>query len=82
MSYKGLQIWQLARELTIGIHKMTLNDLPKFELYETGSLTNEELYKHLHTDLDHLGGKLNRFIRSVESQHNSLINEDPSTYNQ
>ena len=43
MSYKDLQIWQLARELTIGIHKMTLNDLPKFELYETGSLTNEEL---------------------------------------
>lgn len=37
MSYKKLEIWQLARELTIEIHKMTLTDLPKFEMYETGS---------------------------------------------
>lgn len=37
MSYKKLEIWQLARELTIEIHKMTLSDLPKFEMYETGS---------------------------------------------
>lgn len=36
MSYKKLQIWQLARELSIEIHKMSL-ELPRFELYETGS---------------------------------------------
>lgn len=36
MSYKKLQIWKLSREVTIEIHKMTM-DLPKFELYETGS---------------------------------------------
>lgn len=36
MSYKKLQIWQLARELVIDIHKMTLNELPKFEMYEEG----------------------------------------------
>ncbi len=36
MSYKKLQVWQLARELSIEIHKMSL-DLPRFELYETGS---------------------------------------------
>jgi hypothetical protein len=29
MSYKNLEIWQLARELVIEIHKMTLT-LPKF----------------------------------------------------
>lgn len=36
MSYKQLKIWKLSRELSIDIHKMTL-DLPRFELYETGS---------------------------------------------
>ena len=37
MSYRKLEIWSLARELTIGIHKMTLSELPKFEMYEEGS---------------------------------------------
>ena len=36
MSYKKLEIWQLAREVVISIHFMSLG-LPKFELYETGS---------------------------------------------
>lgn len=36
MSYKKLKIWQLAKELSIEIHEMTMQ-LPKFELYETGS---------------------------------------------
>jgi len=37
MSYKNLEIWQLARELVIDIHNMTLANLPKFELFEQGS---------------------------------------------
>ena len=37
MSYKNLEIWRLSREVTIDIHKMTLNQLPKFEMYEEGS---------------------------------------------
>jgi len=36
MSYKKLEIWQLARQLTIDIHKLTLNNLPKFEMFEEG----------------------------------------------
>ena len=36
MSYKNLEIWQLARGLVIDIHKMTLEKLPKFEMYEEG----------------------------------------------
>lgn len=36
MSYKNLQIWQLARETVIEIHEMSLQ-LPKFEMYEEGS---------------------------------------------
>lgn len=36
MSYRKLEIWQMARELVIEIHNITTN-LPKFELYEEGS---------------------------------------------
>lgn len=35
--YKKLDVWNLAREVVIEIHAMTLRDLPKFEMYETGS---------------------------------------------
>ena len=133
MSYKELQIWQIARELVVEIHRMSFSDLPKFEAYEeasqirrsmksvrsnivegygrrrykmdfirfltfahascdetidhleilkeTGSLKDEALYERLHVRLNQLGGKLNRFITSVEAQHNSNLNEDPSIYN-
>jgi len=37
MSYKKLQIWQLAKTATIEIHKMTISYLPKFEMYEEGA---------------------------------------------
>jgi len=37
MSYKNLEIWKLSRGVTIDIHKMTLNKMPKFEMYEEGS---------------------------------------------
>lgn len=37
MSYKNLDVWVLCRDLVIDIHKMSLEELPKFELYETGS---------------------------------------------
>jgi len=121
MSYKNLEIWQLARELVIDIHAMTLNKLPKFEmfeegaqirkssksvkstivegygrrrykqefvrfltyaigsndetidhletLFETGSLTDGDLYKALNERLDKLGRKLNLFIKSVSKSH-------------
>ena len=121
MSYKKLEIWQLARELVIDIHAMTLNKLPKFEmfeegaqirkssksvkstivegygrrrykndfirfltyamgsndetvdhletLFETGSLTDKDLYKDLIERLDKLGKKLNLFTKSVSKSH-------------
>lgn len=37
MSYRNLEIWQLAKRLTREIHEMTLTILPKFEMYEEGS---------------------------------------------
>jgi len=37
MSYRTLDIWQLARIAVVDIHVMTLKKLPKFEMYEEGS---------------------------------------------
>lgn len=37
MSYRDLDIWKLAREAAIDIHRMTLTKLPKFEQFETAS---------------------------------------------
>jgi len=121
MSYKKLEIWQLASKLVIDIHKMTLCKLPKFEMFEEGgqiqksiksvkstivegygrrrykqefirfliyaiasndettdhletlfeteSLTDQELYHDLSERLDKLGKKLNLFIKSVNKGH-------------
>ncbi len=123
MSYKNLEIWQLAQELVIDIHKMTFAKLPKhkvFEeggqirrsiksvkstilegygrrrykqecirfliyaiasndetmdhletLYETESLTDNELYETIHDKLEVLGRKLNLFVQSVGKGHMS-----------
>jgi len=37
MSYKKLEVWQLARELSVEINRMKLTELPKFEMFEEGS---------------------------------------------
>lgn len=118
MSYKNLEIWQEARTLVIDIHKMTLEKLPRFELYEeggqirkssksvkstivegygrrkyqqdyirfltyaiasndetidhlenlfeTGSLKDNQLYESLHNRAEILGKKLNNFILKIE----------------
>ncbi len=121
MSYRSLEIWQLARQVLIDGHWMTLRELPQFEMYEeasqirrsaksrrsnivegygrrrykqefirflvfahascdetidhletifeTGSLTNETVYRDVAAQLDLLGRKLNLFIESVERDH-------------
>ncbi|MGE5215043.1 MAG: four helix bundle protein [Nitrospirota bacterium] len=121
MSYRDLDIWKLARQIAVAVHRATLQDLPKFEmfeegsqirrsaksisanivegfgrrrykqefirflvfahascdetiehletLFETGSLTNESVYRDLSTQLDLLGRKLNVFIESVGRSH-------------
>jgi hypothetical protein len=35
-SYEDLEVYQLAKKLAIEVHKMTLDELPKFEMYEEG----------------------------------------------
>ena len=47
MSYRTLEIWQMARTLVISIHEMTLTKLPKFAMFEEGS-------KHRATSIQNL----------------------------
>ena len=37
MSYHDLEIWKSAHALGVIVHKMTLEKMPKFEMYEEGS---------------------------------------------
>ena len=37
MSFENLEIWQIARELSVAVHHMTLRELPRFEMMEEGS---------------------------------------------
>jgi len=82
MSYRDLEIWKLARQAAIAVHRMTLQELPKFEMYEEGSQIRrfdhlERLfetaslknYRDLQAQLDLLGRKLNVFIEGVEREH-------------
>ncbi|MFN5805474.1 MAG: four helix bundle protein [Opitutia bacterium] len=35
--YQRLEVWRLARELSVKVHRMTLEELPRFEMHEVGS---------------------------------------------
>ena len=37
MNYRDLEIWKLAREAAVSVHRMTPCELPKFEVYEEAS---------------------------------------------
>ena len=37
MGYHDLEIWKIANDLVNDIHEMTIKDLPKFEMFESGS---------------------------------------------
>ena len=65
MSYKKLEVWQRARALVIDIHKMTIEKLPKFEMYEEGSQIRRSI-KSVKTNLVEGYGRRyykNEFIR-------------------
>jgi len=65
MSYKKLQIWQLARELVIDIHRMTLTKLPKFEMFEEGSQIRRSIKSVKSTIVEGYGRRIYKqeFIR-------------------
>ena len=35
--YQRLEVWRLALDLSVEVHRMTLEELPRFEMHEVGS---------------------------------------------
>lgn len=66
MSYRRLEIWQLARDLTIEVHKMTIH-LPKFELYEEASQIRRSMKSVRSTIVEGYGRRryTNDYIRFI-----------------
>jgi 23S rRNA-intervening sequence protein len=69
MSYRDLEIWDLARQIAVAVHRMTLQDLPKFEAYEEGSQIRRSAKSIRANIVEGYGRKLNVFIDSVEHSH-------------
>jgi four helix bundle protein len=67
MSYKNLEIYQLARELSIEVHKMTLEELPKFEMYEEGGQIRKSSKSTRHNIVEGYGRKkyMNEYIHFI-----------------
>ena len=79
MSYKNLEIWVLAKELAVRIHNLTLTDLPKFEMYETGSQIRRSSKSALSNIVEGYGRRYykNDFIRFLYfalASNNETIN--------
>ena len=74
MSYKKLKIWSLAREISIDIHRMSLN-LPRFELYETGSQIRRSSKSIRSNIVEGYGRRKykNDYIRFLTYSHSSVL---------
>ena len=66
MRYKKLEIWQLADELVVSIHEMTLTKLPKFEMFEEGAQIRKSIKNVKATIVEGYGRKRYKakFIKS------------------
>lgn len=75
MSYKNFEIWQISRELVIEIHKMTIEKLPKYEMYEEGSQIRRSMKSVKSNIVEGYGRRayINDYIRFL---HFSLASND------
>ena len=72
MSYRDLEIWQEARLLAADIHRMTLQ-LPKYEMYETGSQIRRSAHSVRSNIVEGYGRRRYKqeFIRFLVYSHSS-----------
>src|SRR6266542_6504606 len=77
MSYRDLEIWQLARQMAIGVHRMTLQNLPKFEMYEEASQIRRSAKSISANIVEGYGRRRYKqeFIREVLFETGSLTNK-------
>ena len=73
MSYKKLKIWQMARVLSIDIHRMTMTVLPKHEIFEEGSQIRRSVKSVRSNIVEGYGRRRYKreFVRFLEIAHAS-----------
>src|SRR6266700_7527129 len=81
MSHRDLEIWKLAREIAIAVHRMTLRDLPKFEMFEEGSQIRRSAKSISANIVEGYGRRRckQEFIRFLVFETGSLVYRDLST---
>ena len=77
MSYRDLEIWKLARQMAIAVHRMTLQNLPKFEMYEEASQIRRSAKSISANIVEGYGRRRYKqeFIREVLFETGSLTNK-------
>lgn len=65
MNYKDLEVWQIACEMVIAIHALTLNKLPSFEKFEEGAQIRRSIKTVKSTIVEGYGRRMykNDFIK-------------------
>lgn len=73
--YKKLKVWQMARDLAIDIHGMTLSKLPKFELYEEGSQIRRSIKSVRSNIVEGFGRRRHKqeYLRFLDFAYASLL---------
>ena len=73
--YKKLRIWEQARELVIEIHRMTLSQLPKFEMYEEGSQIRRSMKSVKSNIVEGYGRRRHKaeYVRSLDFSYASAL---------
>ena len=64
-SYKDLEVYSLGKALAVKVHKLTIEELPKFEIYEEGSQIRRSSKSIVANLVEGFGRRkyLNEFIR-------------------
>ena len=66
-SYKDLEVYSLGKALAVKVHKLTIEELPKFEIYEEGSQIRRSSKSIVANLVEGFGRRkyLNEFIRFI-----------------
>jgi len=73
MSYKKLRVWQMARDLSVKIHTVTMTQLPKHEMYEEGPQLRRSIKSVRSNIVEGYGRRMYRqdFVRFMVMAHAS-----------
>ncbi len=86
MNYEDLEIWKIANEIVLQIHQLTINDIPKFEMFETGSQIRRSIKSVKANIVEGYGRKqykqeFIRFLVMAQASNDETIDHLKTLYN-